>query len=70
MKKGSADFRREERQSLLLLLGLICGKIGEYIGGDMMPVTGRIVLGIVITPACVFLRVSIPREIAQHDRSN
>lgn len=31
---------KEERQSLLLLLGLICREIGEYIGGDMVPVTG------------------------------
>lgn len=33
MKKALLTSVKEERQSLLLLLGLICGKIGEYIGG-------------------------------------
>lgn len=56
MKKALLTSVKEERQSLLLLLGLICGEIGEYIGGDMMPVNGSIVLGIVVTPAGVFFR--------------
>lgn len=33
MKKALLTSVKEERQSLLLLLGLICGEIGEYIGG-------------------------------------
>lgn len=40
LSKGSADFRDGSWQSLLLLIGLICREIGEYIGGDMMPVNG------------------------------
>ena len=40
MKKALLTSVKEERQGLLLLLGLICGEIGEYIGGDMVPVTG------------------------------
>lgn len=40
MKKALLTSVKEEQQSLLLLLGLICREIGEYIGGDMMPVTG------------------------------
>lgn len=33
MKKALLTSVKEERQSLLLLLGLICREIGEYIGG-------------------------------------
>ena len=33
MKKALLTSVKEERQILLLLLGLICREIGEYIGG-------------------------------------